>query len=497
MNRRRADIGIAQPRPSTGARVPAWVISVLSLGGGTYVVLFAIAIANTNGELLQALTIAPLLVLFTVPIALRIARTERDRALASIVMAGLVAKLLAGLVRYYVAYVGYHGATDASQYDLAGRTLAPHFRSFVFTADIGRIVGTGFTKLIAGGVYAIFGVSRIGGFLVFAWIGFLGLLLFARAFRLGVPEGDGRRYLILVLFWPSLLYWPSAIGKEAWMMLAIGLTVYGIAGLFRRRSAGLVAFALGVFGMLMVRPHVALIVFVGAVFALLVRRAPARSYAAPLARVVALAALLVLGVFLAGRTASFLGQESLTAESVSIELSNAEQQTADGGSKFTPVHVNTPFDMVPAFATVYFRPFLVEAGSLQGYLTAAEGMTLLLLFIGARKRLRNIPRLMRTTPYVGFSAGYVVAFVYAFSSFANFGILTRQRVQALPLLFVFLAIPSWQATDPPPVASEASGARPLRQTASVTSSRPRRPPRRRADPRRSGGAGSVGPRASW
>lgn len=496
MNRRPAGIGVARPaRPSTGSGVPAWVISVVCVGGVTYVALFGVAVANSNADLLHALTIAPLLILFTVPIALKIARTERDRTLASIVMAGVVAKLVAALVRYYVAFVGYRGATDAAKYDYTGRQLAPQFRRFVFTTDIGGLIGTGFVKLLTGIVYAMFGVSRIGGFLVFAWLGFLGLLLFARAFRLGVPDGDGRRYLILLLFWPSLLYWPSAIGKEAWMMLALGVSAYGIASFFRRRTTWVLALALGVFGILMMRPHLSLILFVGVVFALLVRRAPARSYATPLVRLVGLAALLVLGIFLAGRAASFLGQESLTAESVNIELSQAEDQTGERGSTFTPVRVNTPLDMVPAFATVFFRPFPYEAHSPQEFLSVAETLLLLVMFVGARRRLWNIPRLMRTTPYVAFSVGYVLAFVFAFSSFANFGILARQRVQALPFLFVFLAIPSWQAAAATSVAPDATGPTPERRTASVTSSRSRRPPRRRADPRRSGGAGSVRSRA--
>ena len=33
--------------------------------------------------------------------------------------------------------------------------------------------------------------------------------------------------------------------------------------------------------------------------------------------------------------------------------------------------------MVPAFGTVFFRPFVFEAGNAQGVLTAAEGMLLL------------------------------------------------------------------------------------------------------------------------
>jgi hypothetical protein len=38
----------------------------------------------------------------------------------------------------------------------------------------------------------------------------------------------------------------------------------------------------------------------------------------------------------------------------------------------------------------------------------------------------------------------VLVFVYAFSSFSNFGLLARQRVQALPFLLVLYALPEYQ-----------------------------------------------------
>jgi hypothetical protein len=432
------------PRP-TVPRATAWAISLACLGGATYAVLIVAAMLTANVNMLQALTVAPLLVLFTVPIALRIARAEGDRTLASIVMAGLVAKLLSALIRYYVAYSVYSGAADASKYDVSGRLLAPFIRRWDWDFEIGKVVGTGFIRIVTGVVYAIFGASRPGGFLVFAWLGFLGLLLFWRAFRIGVPEGDGRRYLLLVLFLPSLLYWPASIGKEAWVMLGLGASACGVAWVLRGRSRGIVPLVLGLVALGAVRPHVGLVVFAGLVFAMLVRKAPPRTYLAPMLRMFGLLFLFVLGVVLAGRTASFLGVESLTQETVETELESTETQTGEeGGSSFTPVRVSTPFHFPPAIVTVFFRPFPFETGNLQGLLSSGEGLLLMGLGILSWKRLRAIPQLIRTTPYIAFSIGYVLVFVYAFSSFSNFGILARQRVQALPFLLVLLAIPEYR-----------------------------------------------------
>lgn len=430
-------------KPSGTRRAPAWVLSILFFGAATYTVLFAFALTRSNTELLHALTIAPLLVGLTVPIALHIARSDGDRTLASIIMAGVVAKLLTALLRFYVAFEVY-GNSDALQYHDTGLELVDRFRGGAFDPGIGAISGTNFIKIFTGLVYSVLGVSRITAFLVFAWIGFLGLVLMARAFRVGVPQGDSRRYLILVLFLPSLLYWPASIGKEAWMMLAIGLCAYGIANLLRGRSGGVAPLAVGLVGIGVVRPHIGLIVFVGFVLALLARRVRVRTFAGPLIRFAGLAALLVVGLVLAGETASFIGQPSLTAEVVTSQLDYHEGQTADGGSEFSPVAVNTPIDMVPAFVTVFIRPFPFEAANAQGLLSAAEGIFLVLLACASWKRIRAVPRLIRSSPYIAFCIGYVLVFVFAFASFSNFGLLARQRVQALPFLLVLFALPEFQ-----------------------------------------------------
>ena len=49
-------------------------------------------------------------------------------------------------------------------------------------------------------------------------------------------------------------------------------------------------------------------------------------------------------------------------------------------------------------------------------------------------------------PYVAFAMLYTFIFIYAFSTFGNFGIITRQRVQLYPLVLVFV-LSFWAAIE--------------------------------------------------
>jgi hypothetical protein len=48
---------------------------------------------------------------------------------------------------------------------------------------------------------------------------------------------------------------------------------------------------------------------------------------------------------------------------------------------------------------------------------------------------------LRSTPYVVYAGVFVLGFMVAFSSFPNFGLLARQRVQLFPFYFVLFCIP--------------------------------------------------------
>jgi hypothetical protein len=133
--------------------------------------------------------------------------------------------------------------------------------------------------------------------------------------------------------------------------------------------------------------------------------------------------------------------DSLNTESTQEVFDRVAQQTGGGGSSFTNLSPNNPVGFAFNSVTILFRPFPTEAHNPLAMLTALEGVALLVLCVVSRRRLARLPRELLRRPYVALSIVYTFAFIYAFSSVLNFGILARQRSQLLPALFVVMCIP--------------------------------------------------------
>jgi hypothetical protein len=290
-------------------------------------------------------------------------------------------------------------------------------------------------------VYTITGSSQLGGFFVFSWLGFLGLFMFYRAFVLAVPHGAHRRYALMLFFVPSLMFWSSSIGKEAWMTFTLGAVAYGAARVFMRKPFGFVFLGLGLWGTEVVRPHMALLILGGLLPAYLLRRKPQFVHSRQSLKILGVAALVVAIVFTLGGVEQRFKVTDTSASTAQDIFNNTADQTTQGGSSFTPTRVHNPIQLPIAFVTVMFRPFPNEAGTTQGVVSAFEGLLLMLFTIASFQRLRGIGKEMIKTPYVVFALIYTLVFVYAFSTIGNFGILVRQRVQVYPLFLVLLALP--------------------------------------------------------
>lgn len=388
--------------------------------------------------------VAPALLILSIPIANSAARLDGERIGRIVLLAATLKIFAAPLLRYWMAYGLYGGVADASRYHTAGTILAPLFRHGIYR-DLGQISGTRFLEVLTGQVYAFIGPTRLGGFMVFSWFSFLGLYLFYRAFRTAYPDGYGHRYAFLVFFFPTLFFWPSSIGKDAFMILALGGTALGAAQLVTGRFRGLMWLALGLVGAAVVRPHIALIVGAGLVVAgpiALLRGADrGERHRSRLGSAALLLALLLSGSSLVGVAQNFFHLESLNAQTAQDQLDEVTRRSGETGATFTRISPNNPVGFVLAGMTVLFRPFPGEVGNAQGMVTSLECLTLLGLCLLSMRRVVRLPREILRRPYTAFALVYTFAFIYAFSSIVNFGIIARQRSQLLPLVFVLLCIP--------------------------------------------------------
>jgi hypothetical protein len=388
------------------------------------------------------------LLLASVPLLRRAARDE-EPAFFWILLTALLLKLLSAFARYAVAAELYDGSIDASAYVEAGERLAQAYRQGVFTPDLGRgFIGTGALGVITGVLFAIIGRTELGGYVIFSWWAFWGLLAFYKAFRTALPDGDHRRYALLVLFLPSLLYWPSSIGKDAWMLLGLGLAALGSARLLARVRGALPPLVLGLAATTIVRPHVTALIFAGLLAAYVLRRGPAESsLIGPMAKPLGVVVLLVVMAVIVGQAKSYFGVEDEAGTGATTVLDEASRRTDTGGSQAEAVGARSITDAPAAVIAVLFRPFPWEAHNVQALIASVEGLAILWLLLGSVRRLGAVPRLTRDRPYVMLALVYTLLFCMAFSSLGNFGILTRQRVQLLPIALVLLALPA--ASKPP------------------------------------------------
>jgi hypothetical protein len=371
----------------------------------------------------------------------RLAMREDDPFVARIIVLGCAAKLFGSAVRFFVLSDLYDGLGDATRYLDAGHRLAPSIRSGNLPEEAWS-TGTPFMEFVAGVYVALFGARPMVAFFVFGFLAYVGALFFLYAFRVAFPDGDHRRYAVLVLLLPTMVFWPSSIGKESWLVLSLGVAAYGAARILRRKSFGYLFLLIGGFATYMVRPHMAALFGASLAAAFLLRWRDNSVRQGVAAWVIGAAAIGVGAAFVLANFAEELPQNQLVEGSaVDRVFAETDRRTSVGGSEFDSRPVRGPGDLVHAFVTVPFRPLPTEAHNTQARLASLEGAGLLLLILLSAKRLKRWPRTAFRRPYVALATVYCLGFIIAFSNVGNFGILTRQRAQLIPLLAVLLALP--------------------------------------------------------
>lgn len=425
------------PRTPTGVMV---LVAALA-GLAAFMRLLTQAMDTQSYNTWGALFLVPVVVAVDAVVLNVVVRAQPDRGVRRLIMLGFVAKLVGIMGRYLVTYVVYSGQADAERYNLYAATQYFEWRKGNVVWEASDKPGTQALELITTAIYTVIGPSTLAAFFVFGSLAFWGLYLMFRAFQVALPGADHRRYAALAFLLPSLLYWPSSIGKEAWLMLCIGALAFGAAHFFHRRMpVGVAGVILGIGGTALLRPHVT-VLLVAALFVAQVVRPTTQLSTSIITK---LAGIFVMGVavwILMSQSMQFLGIDDLSWQGIADAYEYRSGNTEQGGSGFVPIPLDSPIGIPAAFATVLFRPFPWEADNLQMLAQSVEGAFLIVLTALSWRRLATLPRLLRLNPYLVFALVYVIAFVIAFAGFGNFGILARQRVLMLPFFLVFLALP--------------------------------------------------------
>lgn len=424
-----------------------------AVGGIAYLLLFGWAISNTTYDEWGALVIIPAAALLGVVI-IRAMFTGSLESLRPILYAGMGMKLIGTGMRYWVGFEAYGGAIDAGRYhDYAvGRVAQVRDGNLTYFDLVPSGTGTPFVEDVTALIYAITGSSQMGGFVVFGFIGFVGTLFFVKAACVAIPGLATHRYAVLCMLAPSLAYWPSSIGKEVLMLFGLGVATLGIA---RFCASGAVAspMVLVLIGFAFtgaIRPHMAGLWLAGVFPALLVkfvqnlRLKPVdgarRTSQGLILGVIGVAAVGM--VVLATAAVEYLDPGGDDEGGVTSIIEETQRRTTQARSSFEPPNVSNPTNWPFAIVRTLTRPLPHEASGIAQLMTAAEMALLIGLALLSYRRVMHLPKLLVKVPYVAFAMTTLALAGLAFSSFANLGVLARQKSLVFPFLLLIVCLPA-------------------------------------------------------
>jgi hypothetical protein len=378
----------------------------------------------------------------TVGAAWWLARRHQDEPwLPRLLILGVVVKLIGCALRYRT----FADAGDAPNYDKFGRRYANFWlhKAGAISPDLDDLRKSNFVRWFTGVVYYLFGSDMIAGYFVFGLIAFVGAYLWYRATAEALPFLDKRLYLILVMFVPSIAFWPSSIGKEALMQFGIGAAALGTAFLLRNQVVrGLLIALPGAWLLWVVRPHLLALVTLAAAAAYAVGRTRrGANESGSIFKPLGLVALGFLVVFSVSQGAKSLGLPTLSLQSVEAELNATTESTRQGSGAFDPgTNSLSPLRLPEGAMTVLLRPLPFEVSTNLQILASLEGVALAAFIVHRRSSVALSLRRIHSSPFLFYCWTLTLLYAMSFQAFANFGLLVRQRSLVLPALYVLLCL---------------------------------------------------------
>lgn len=364
--------------------------------------------------------------------------TRKNPSLRLLLGTGILVRIASAGIYIWIGFAIYNAAVDAFHYWTIGLGLASDFTLAGWSVFKPPYWNTNLINNLCGLVSLVAGDALPTLFVIFSLAALWGGFFFYRAFCIAYPDGDRRLYGLLVMFLPSIVFWSSAIGKDALEQLFIGVTAYGFARLTERQGGrDLLICVAGLAGAILIRPHIGAMLTIACVapYTFLGTRGHMMRAAT---KILVVPVLLVSMVYLIVMAGSFVGAESSDAGGAAI--SRITKSTAIGGSVYGE---SLPVRMAMS-PLLIFRPLPWEVHGAMAAVASLEGFMLLVFCWKRRSRLKVAVNL-RENPFSAFILIYAVEFSLAFAAISgNFGTLVRQRIMLVPIVLMLFCANSSQ-----------------------------------------------------
>jgi hypothetical protein len=341
------------------------------------------------------------------------------------------------LLPYYAAVTG----ADCYGYHHNGMMVAQLIRAGNWGAITWQL-GSDTMPIVTGLLYAPFGGDIYGMLFFSAALGFCAALYLCRAFALWATPAQLKLYALIILFLPSLGMWAGYYGKDSWVALGLGMAAYGYSSTLKPHGpVGVWHLLAGVAIVTVIRPHIALVLAasMGLAYVWGLTQSRRLSVLAKLGMIVMLIAMFGL---LAAVARGFLGLSEISADSLQEYARAKSAGNALGGSavevQSSPGVVGALLNFPRGVVRVLFQPFPWEIHNFAAGMAALENLFILWFVLSRAGRMRKLFRGMVRRPYILFSSLLAGMLLLMFSFIPNLGLLSRQRVQLLPFLFVVL-----------------------------------------------------------
>jgi len=403
-----------------------WIYPFVSAGFLAGGMLFCFCI---EGQFRVSVIVVPCAIVGCFALTTIIARS--NPFLFRVMIVALVVKLLAAWM--YTALPAFQLSDIKGIYFDGAKQFSQSSIPLTENFSLHSLWGTDFIVAMGAVLFSVIGPSMAGAMALFSIASFWGQFMFYRAFVRAFPYGNRQAAALVFFFFPSVVFWTAAFGKDALSFLAISFIAYGIARRFD--PYGWTLIVVGLVLASLVRPHIGAFLAVSLFMSFLIadvgrgqrRMVGLKFLLSPVFVVICLAVIIY-----SRDSLQFNSVDDASARAEYAYVNNQAAGSAFGeGETMQGRLIQSPLLM--------FRPFPWEVNNMTAVLASCESVVLFVVAFFRRKRLFRLLRNARSNPLIVFGILSFLIFSVVFAiSISNFGLLARQRVMVLPLILLLV-----------------------------------------------------------